>query len=198
MYQVIVLTEENKSCVSILSSNKLLKKWQGKFAELIVNEVILKAYSQATSFFLCRNHINLFLHQIAMLYKSAIIHYKIEYSLEQLNLSCNKYSIAEVLLLHIRMSDHPIENSELLAYFLEDFSNHNFLKFYDVLEDLESHNLIKKIHIDSKSIFYDKTSNKKKYYYDSINNKLLAYHDSLFIKYFECLNTSHQSQIYEV
>lgn len=164
MYQINIDFKNEKHQLSIAFENDLLKKWQGKFAELIIREIIYNIYHQEDSFLLCKDHLCVFLHRITMLYRSAIVCHDIEPIIEPLKLNLNEYNIAEVILLNINIHDAPLDNDDLISILIDDFPDHNFLRFYQVIEILLSHKIIEKIDRGSHQIFYRKNISENQNY----------------------------------
>ena len=154
MYKIEVYFEHNQICLSISSSNQNLKKWQGTFAQLILDEILIKKFNHGSEFNLCRDHFVTFLQEVSRLYHLAVVHYKVEESLRPLGLLKEKYAIAEIILLHIRMSSKKLTKNNLLAYFLEFFPNYNFLKFYEIIELLEEKFIISKIVSKNEELYF--------------------------------------------
>ncbi len=195
MYKIKLSFEDNQVCVSLSTKNQALRKWHGPFAQLIFDEIIQQRFQTSQSFLLCKTHFTNFLKEISKLYHLGSIHYKINETLGAFNIKKSNYCIAEFLLLYIRMSKFHLKKSELFTCFLDDFPNHNFLKFYETMDYLEDEDLVQAVVINKESVFYDKNPEPHEHFY-TVNKDRLYDCNEEKSQLFKSLDTEYKNNVY--
>lgn len=175
-YQLRLYKEKDQTCLLLSNKTQIVRKWCGTFAQLIFDKIIVQYKSinkNHNTIFLCKEQIHGVFTKITCLYQKLNYVYKIDSDLNKCHFPKKYLNIAESLLLQIRINEQHPSYEDLLAHFLDEFSNYNYTKFDSTLTLLLKNRIIQLITTEDSKQYFDKNPVPHKHIYFRKHKKLV-------------------------
>jgi len=195
-YQISLSILEEKSCLKLSSSNRMIRQWFGKFAELVWEKLITHKIASNKTVNLNKKQVHSFFTDITYLYQKLIFQYKIDQDLIKNKFPEKYFSIAQSLLLQIRINPCHPSFDDLLSHFLDEFSCCDQQIFERTLNLLIVNQLIQSIITEDGREFYDKNTNPHDHLYFKKQHKLVDCSEEIkqFLISIDCTQFSKKNQ----
>ena len=172
-YQINLSIDKEKSCLRLESSNRVIRQWFGKFAELVWKKLITHNTASNKTVNLNKKQVHSFFTDITYLYQKLIFQYKIDQDLIKNKFPDKYFSIAQSLLLQIRINPCHPSFDDLLSHYLDEFNCCNHNNFDNTLNLLIEYKLIQSILTEDGRQFYDKDTSPHDHLYFKQQHKLV-------------------------